>query len=110
MPIATNSLLWFTSMDEENRPKEDVYGRKVMIVEELSKAHGKMVAIDNISFEVFEGEIFGMVGPNGAGKTRGRDSALHFSRRNSDIAKNIQMRINKADIVHRVRWQCKMKE
>jgi len=69
MPIATNSLLWFTSMDEENKPKEDIHGRKVLKVEELSKTYGKTVAIDNISFEVLEGEIFGMVGPNGAGKT-----------------------------------------
>ena len=58
-----------------------------MIVEALSKAYGKMVAIDSISFEVFEGEIFGMVGPNGVGKTRGRDSAWHFSLRNSVSAK-----------------------
>jgi ABC-2 type transport system ATP-binding protein len=35
----------------------------------LRKTYGKTIAVDDISFEVSEGEIFGMVGPNGAGKT-----------------------------------------
>jgi len=35
----------------------------------LRKTYGPTIAVDEISFEVQEGEIFGMVGPNGAGKT-----------------------------------------
>ena len=42
---------------------------EVVKVEGLSKTYGKTIAVDNISFEIQEGEIFGMVGPNGAGKT-----------------------------------------
>ena len=41
----------------------------VITVEHLRKVYGSTVAVDDISFEVYRGEIFGMVGPNGAGKT-----------------------------------------
>ncbi|NJD60502.1 MAG: multidrug ABC transporter ATP-binding protein [Anaerolineales bacterium] len=41
----------------------------VVNVEGLSKAYGETIAVDEISFQVYQGEIFGMVGPNGAGKT-----------------------------------------
>ena len=35
----------------------------------LTKFYGDLLAVDHISFEVEEGEIFGLLGPNGAGKT-----------------------------------------
>jgi ABC-2 type transport system ATP-binding protein len=43
--------------------------KAIMEVKNLCKTYGSLIAVDDISFEVFEGEIFGMVGPNGAGKT-----------------------------------------
>lgn len=41
----------------------------ILRVENLSKRFGDLVAVKNLSFEVFPGEIFGIAGPNGAGKT-----------------------------------------
>jgi len=41
----------------------------VIIAENLTKKFGKFTAVDNISFEVKKGEIFGFLGANGAGKT-----------------------------------------
>jgi ABC-2 type transport system ATP-binding protein len=41
----------------------------IVKVENLYKRYGELTAVDGISFEVYKGEIFGMVGPNGAGKT-----------------------------------------
>ena len=38
-------------------------------VKNISKSYAKIKAIDAVSFEVKEGEIFGLIGPDGAGKT-----------------------------------------
>ncbi|MEW5897016.1 MAG: ATP-binding cassette domain-containing protein [Nanoarchaeota archaeon] len=38
-------------------------------IENLTKKFNGLVAVDNISFDIKEGEVFGLLGPNGAGKT-----------------------------------------
>ena len=42
---------------------------KAIIADNLTKVFGHLVAVDHISFEVEEGEVFGFLGANGAGKT-----------------------------------------
>lgn len=42
---------------------------KIVQVNDLKKNYGNFEALKGISFEIQEGEIFGLIGPNGAGKT-----------------------------------------
>jgi ABC-2 type transport system ATP-binding protein len=51
------------------QPSDFSSARRVIEVARLRKLYGSTVAVDDVSFEVFEGEIFGLIGPNGAGKT-----------------------------------------
>jgi len=37
--------------------------------QQLVKKYGEKLAVNDVSFEIFSGEIFGFLGPNGAGKT-----------------------------------------
>ncbi len=52
----------------------------LIAVENLSRRHGAVQAIDNASFEVAAGEIFGLLGPNGSGKTTTLESVLGLIR------------------------------
>src|SRR3954447_22723843 len=43
--------------------------RPVIQISSMRKSYGKTVAVEDVSFDVNDGEIFGLIGPNGAGKT-----------------------------------------
>ncbi len=49
-------------------------------VDSLSKQYGSTLALDSLSFEVAEGEVFGFLGPNGAGKSTTINTMLDFAR------------------------------
>ena len=44
-------------------------GQPVISIAGIRKTYGRTIAIDDVSFDVLAGEIFGLIGPNGAGKT-----------------------------------------
>mgnify|MGYP001036432161 CR=1 FL=1 len=45
-------------------------------ISHLRKTYGNLIAVDDVSLSVAEGEIFGILGPNGAGKTTAIECAI----------------------------------
>jgi len=67
----------------------------IVEAEGLRKTFGDLVAVDGISFEVLQGECFGILGPNGAGKTSTIRMIYGFSPMTSDSLKVFGLDISK---------------
>jgi len=75
---------------------------KAIEVRGLTKFYGKNRGVEDLNFEVFEGEIFGFLGPNGAGKTTAIRLMLDFIRANRGEIKIFGMdNKNDAVAIHR---------
>ena len=48
---------------------QNLSSRILIILKNLTKKIGKIVAVDNVSLNIQDGEVFGLLGQNGAGKT-----------------------------------------
>ena len=54
-------------MNAPNQHK--IESEPIIKVQHLVKKYGRLFAVNDVSFSIKEGEIFGIIGPNGAGKT-----------------------------------------
>ncbi|MCK8060721.1 MULTISPECIES: ABC transporter ATP-binding protein [unclassified Fusibacter] len=72
----------------------------IVKLENLTKYYGKNKGIENVSFEIGEGEVFGFIGPNGAGKSTTIRTLLGFIKPTSGSAtilgRDISLNLNDA--------------
>jgi ABC-2 type transport system ATP-binding protein len=58
----------------------EIYSAPMIELNTVTKRYGSLVAVDDVSFSVGEGEYFALLGPNGAGKTTIVKMLLDFTR------------------------------
>jgi ABC-2 type transport system ATP-binding protein len=82
-PISALKSSSFTLQQYQN----EVLKRPLIEVTNLVKAYGSFLAVNDISFEVSKGEIFGILGPNGAGKTTTMEIMETITHKSSGMVK-----------------------
>ena len=60
---------------------------KVIEIKNLTKCYGELIALDNFSLDVYEGEILGLLGPNGSGKSTTINTVLSLLKYDSGSIK-----------------------
>jgi ABC-2 type transport system ATP-binding protein len=62
-------MSWFASKSQPTAPCEAPVSGDAIVVDHITKKYGDFTAVDDVTFNVHQGEIFGLLGPNGAGKS-----------------------------------------
>jgi ABC-2 type transport system ATP-binding protein len=62
-------MSWFTPKSNPTVGCETPASGDAIVVDHITKKYGDFTAVDDVSFSVHQGEIFGLLGPNGAGKS-----------------------------------------
>ena len=71
-------------------------GKTLLRVQDVRRAFGGLVAVNNVNFEINAGEIVGLIGPNGAGKTTTFNLITGADRANSGTISFLDQRIERA--------------
>ncbi len=77
----------------------------VIEVRELVKRYGDLIAVDHVTFEVSEGEIFGFLGPNGAGKTTTIEILEGLRQPTSGFVRVLGLNPSDPDDASRLKWR-----
>jgi ABC-2 type transport system ATP-binding protein len=62
-------MSWFAPKSKPDGGCETPVSGDAIVVDHITKKYGDFTAVDDVSFKVQQGEIFGLLGPNGAGKS-----------------------------------------
>ena len=62
-------MSWFSPKSKPSAACDEPDSGDAIVVDHITKKYGDFTAVDDVSFNVHQGEIFGLLGPNGAGKS-----------------------------------------